>query len=159
MLIVWLPTPRAVVLNVACPPATATPDARVVLPSRNATVPVGVPELLVATVAVRVRACPNRELPAEALTVVVVLACVITWGAAESSPVTAKKSRSPAYTALMTWLPRPRADVLKVARPELSRVTLDAKVVVPSTKFTAPVGERSVGSSDVIAAVNVTGWP
>jgi len=68
----WLPEASAAVLNVATPlPFTATPDANVVAPSLNVTVPLGTPPVDV-TVAVKVTDCAMPEGFAEELTAVLV---------------------------------------------------------------------------------------
>lgn len=68
---VCVATASEVVVNVALPLATATPDASVVAPSVNVTVPVGVaPDEL--TVAVKVTDCPGPEGFADDVTAVVV---------------------------------------------------------------------------------------
>jgi hypothetical protein len=52
----WLPTVSIVVLNVALPVESSTPVPKTLLPSRNVTVPVGIPEpgVVQPTVAVKV---------------------------------------------------------------------------------------------------------
>ena len=60
----WLPTPSAEVVKVAvvAPPLVASvPVPSVALPSLNVTVPVGVPEVLEATVAVKVTLWPEED--------------------------------------------------------------------------------------------------
>jgi hypothetical protein len=60
----WFPPVSALVVKVACPPATV-PVPSGFVPSRNCTVPVAAPApggpLLVVTVAVKVTGCPNAE--------------------------------------------------------------------------------------------------
>ena len=67
----WLPPARVLVLQVPCP-LTRVTVARVVLPSRNVTVPVGVPDpgLDALTVAMNVTAAPGVAGFAEDVTVV-----------------------------------------------------------------------------------------
>ena len=62
-MIEWLPIVKADVLNVATPEPFNVPVPRVVEPSRNVTVPVGVPEpgALAVIVAVNVTDSPNTE--------------------------------------------------------------------------------------------------
>jgi len=62
----------------------------------------------------------------------------------------------PVKAAVMTWLPVVSAEVLKVAMPLPFTATLDASVVAPSLKVTAPVGVPLV---DVTVAVKVTDCP
>ena len=64
-------------LNVAVLPESV-PVPMVVVPSRKATVPVGVPAREV-TVAVKVSNCPNTEESADAVTTVLLAACVTLW--------------------------------------------------------------------------------
>src|SRR5207248_1184357 len=73
--IVWLPTERAVVDNVAVPLAKVVVPS-VVLPSRNVTAPVGVPApgATALTVAVKVTDWPNTDGLEEEVTVVALLA-------------------------------------------------------------------------------------
>ena len=56
VLMVWLPAPSALVVNVAWPPVTATPLARTVLPSLKDAVPLADPGV---TVSVNVTLCPT----------------------------------------------------------------------------------------------------
>jgi hypothetical protein len=79
---VWLPTARAEVVNVALPELkVAVP--KVAAPSRKVTVPVGVPEpgATALTVAVNVTDCPNTDGFTDEVTVVELLSlftvCVI----------------------------------------------------------------------------------
>jgi hypothetical protein len=68
-----VPTDNVVVINVATPLVSATGAPNADPPSRNCTVPVGVPPPEV-TVAVNVTDCPNVEGFGDDVTVVVVLA-------------------------------------------------------------------------------------
>jgi len=77
---VWLPTERAEVLNVAFPLICRVPLPSVVDPSLNVTVPVGVPEpgAVAVTVAVSVTDCPKTDGLTDEMTAVEVLALLTT---------------------------------------------------------------------------------
>src|SRR5262245_54540211 len=85
------------VVNVACPEAMATFVAKVLAPSVNVTVPVGVPVAggTAATVAVKVTVWPNTDGLTVEVTVVLLAAEPTTWGDAESSPVPVRNLVSP----------------------------------------------------------------
>jgi hypothetical protein len=57
----WVATASEVVAKVATPLPFTTPVPREVVPSRNVTVPVGVPPAVLETVAVNVTDCPPRD--------------------------------------------------------------------------------------------------
>jgi hypothetical protein len=65
------------------------------------------------------------------------------------------KLPSPLYAAAMLWVPAVSVEVEKVATPLPFRVEVPS-CVVPSRKFTAPVGVPAV--PDVTVAVKVTAW-
>jgi hypothetical protein len=65
----------------------------------------------------------------------------------------------PENVAVIVWLPTARLDSVKLAWPVASTGTAEAKVSVPSTKVTAPVGVPAPLPSSVTSAVTVTGWP
>ena len=69
-------TVNAEVENVAMPPAPTVPMPRLVTPSKNVTVPDGLPEpgATAATVAVNVTLCPNTDGFGDEVRLVVVLA-------------------------------------------------------------------------------------
>ena len=69
----WFPTAREEVVNEPAPVESRVAVPRVVAPSRNVTVPVGVPDVAL-TVAVKLTACPNTVGFLEEDTVVVVAA-------------------------------------------------------------------------------------
>jgi len=69
---VCVPTDRLDTESVALPPALSADDPSVVAPSRNVTVPVGVPDEL-ETRAVNVRLCPNTDGLSDDVSAVVVL--------------------------------------------------------------------------------------
>lgn len=68
------PAVRVEVAKVACAVASRAPVPSVLVPSRNVTLPVGVPADALVTAAVKVTACPVVAGFAEDVTVVVVLA-------------------------------------------------------------------------------------
>jgi hypothetical protein len=148
----WLPTARVDEVKVAVPPETVTALARVVAPSVNLTVPVGVPPAEVM-VAVRVMDDPDVDGFAEEVTVVVVDPPVTTC---ESAVLTLlAKPPVPLKVATIECVPTARAVVAKVALPA-ETATFDANVVAPSVKVTVPVGVPPV---EVMVAVKVTDDP
>jgi hypothetical protein len=148
----WLPTASVEEVNVALPAVTVTALARVVVPSVNLTVPVGVP-LADAMVAVRVTDDPDVDGFAEEVTVVVVDPPVTTCESAVLALFV--KPPVPVKVATIECVPAARADVAKVALPA-ETATFDANVVAPSVKVTVPVG---VPPEEVMVAVNVTDDP
>ena len=71
----WVPTAKEDVLNVACAFAVSVPVPICMLPSKNCTVPVGVPVVELETVAVNVTDCPKVPGFAEDTTTVELAAC------------------------------------------------------------------------------------
>lgn len=145
---VWVPTVRLFVLKLAVVPDTL-PVPKGVAPSLNVTVPLGnKPSLMVA---VNVTLLPMMADKLELLTVVVVVVLFIVWVMALE--VLLLFAASPAYTAVMLWLPTLRVVVENVAvLPDTLPVP---KVVAPSLNVTMPVGALPF----VIVAVNVTLFP
>lgn len=92
-----MPAANAEVVSVATPPVIG-PVPMELPPSRNVTVPVGVPVAgkVAATVAVKVTDWPNAEGFCEEVTVVVELPLFTTWGLPVSDPVLLLKFASPA---------------------------------------------------------------
>jgi hypothetical protein len=149
-----VPTVSDDVVKVATPLLFSIPPPRVVAPSRTATVPVGVPEVLDVIVAVNVTGVPLDTETAELTNaVVVVTGVVVSVTAAE---VLALKLESPPYAAVMEWVPTVRIEIVKEAIPLAFRVPLPS-VVAPSRKVTVPVGVALL--PEVTEAVNVTGVP
>src|ERR1041385_1721138 len=119
----WLPVASADVVNVAC----ATPDTTVsepvpsvVVPSRNVTVPDGVPApgATGATFAVNVTAWPGADGDGAAVT-------VVEGDAGDTARVSAgddEPDHEPdaPYTAAIAWSPTASADVVSAAWPEPS---------------------------------------
>lgn len=147
---------RAEVLNVA-EPALSGPEPKVVAPSFNVTVPVGVPLPGAAgdTVAVNFTPCPTTEGFADDTSTVVVPAMFTVCMSVLD--VLAEKLLLPPYAALIEWLPRLSVEVLNVAIPPLS--VFEPKVVAPSLKVTVPVGVPDPGATALTVAVKVTDWP
>ena len=148
------------VVKVAWPLAMVTLAARVVAPSVKVTVPLGVPApgATAATVAVKVTAWPNTDGLGDELTVLLLEALFTTCGVTESFPVELPKLLSPLYAAVMVCVATLKAEVVKVAWPEVM-VTLAASVVAPSVKVTVPVGVPVAGATAATMAVNVTACP
>jgi hypothetical protein len=73
----WLPTDRLDVVKTAVPEPSSASVARVVVPSRKLTVPVGVPlpGAAAATVAVKVTDSPKTAFLSEELSFVLVASC------------------------------------------------------------------------------------
>lgn len=134
---------------------------RTFAPSLNVTVPDGVAcELaLAATVAVKVTEVPVDEGFRDETSEVV----VATWSGALITCVKAvlvlvKNAASPAYVAVIEWLPGPRAEVLNEACP-LAIVPLPS-TVAPSLKVTVPPGVPvAMPDTFVTVAVKVTDAP
>jgi hypothetical protein len=152
----WLPTESVLVVKVAVPPDTV-PVPSVVDPSRNVTVPVGVPAPgdTTATVAVNVTDCPNTDGLADEVRVVVVFALLTVW--VRTALVLPEKLESPLYLAVIEWDPTASVDVANVATPPDSVPV--PRVVVPSRKVTVPVGVPVAGGTGATVAVNVTDCP
>ena len=127
----WLPTPKLLVLNAAWPvPSTGT-LARVVTPSMKVTEPLGVPPRP-ATVAVKVTDAPKLAgLRLEASAVLVPL--LTAWLSAAEALLS--QPPEPVNEAVMLWLPTLSVLVLNAAWPVPSTGTV-AKVVTPSLKVT-----------------------
>src|SRR5713101_8290866 len=100
---VWLPTVRLDVVNVAWPDASVAPVANMLIPSWNVMVPVGVPDPGEAadTVAVKVTVWPKTEGFAAELTATTLASWATSCGDPESSPLLGWKFPSPEYDALI----------------------------------------------------------
>ena len=151
------PAASVAVLNEACPVASRrTADASTVAPSRNFTVPLGIPAAEL-TVAVNVTPCPNTDgLGAELTVVLVALLPLCTT--CVTAPLLAEERLSEAYTAVRLWLPVLSEDVLNETVPLLPSAFC-ASTVVPSWKVTIPVGVAAPGGTVATVAVNVTACP
>ena len=147
--IVCVATDKVLLVNVALPAVTATPDANVVAPSVKVTVPVGVPpddEI----VAVMVTDCPGPVGFADEVTAVVVAELAV-FTVCVSVAVLGVPDVG-VNVVLMEWLPAPRVLVVNVATP-LVTVTPLASTVLPSLNDTVP------DAAGVTVSVNVTLWP
>ncbi len=146
----WEPTTRSGVVKVAWPAARA-PVPMAAAPSKNVTVPVGVPDALL-TVAVKVTACPNTDGLSEEITLVLVeIPFTVCVSAAE---VLGSNAESPRYEAVMECEPTLSAEVESVADPAFS-VAVPSEIV-PSKNSTVPVGVPPV---PVTLAVKATCCP
>ena len=154
-----VPWVSAAVANVAVPVLSSAPVPSVVAPSKNVTVPVGVPVPDVgATVTVNVTDCPTADGLAEELSVVVVAANDIPFTPCDSpDDVLAAKPVSPPYDAVIECRPCVRAVVANVAFPVASSAPVPS-VVAPSRNVTVPVG-TVVPEAGVTVAVKVTDCP
>src|SRR5208282_2589894 len=138
--IVCAPTASPLVLSDPDPPLSVAMPI-VVCPSKNVTLPVGVPEPEAdVTTALNVTLCPLVTCIAEAETAVVVLVFVAATIVIDATPdVDPLKFVSPAYTAVMECAPTARLDELNVATPDAFSTAVPI-CAVPSKKFTLPVG-------------------
>ena len=127
-----------------------------VAPSRNETVPEGVPAELLLTVAVKVTDWPVVEGFAEEATTVVVVAVGWLTACDTAAEVLLMKLMSPWYAAVIECVPNAREEVEKLACPAEFSVP-EPIVEVPSLKRTAPVGV--VATAVFTVAVKVMDWP
>ncbi len=141
------------VLNVAEPLLSATGEPRLLPPSLNCTVPVGVPDPggTADTVTVKVTDWPKTEGLLFEVTTVKLLAWLIVCVGSE--PVLPVKFVSPLYTAVMLCVPGDKDEVARVAVPLLN-VTGAPRLLPPSLNCTVPVAVPGV-----TVAVKVTDWP
>ena len=149
-------TVKAEVDNVAMPPTPTVPVPRLVAPSKNVTVPDGLPApgAIAATVAVKVTDCPNTDGFGAEVRLVVVPVLLTTW--VGSVPLLPLKLPSPPYTAETVCEPIDNDDVLNVATPPLDATAVGVPSIV---KVTIPVGVPTPGSIGAIVAVKVTLCP
>jgi hypothetical protein len=148
-LIICEPAARDEVVNVAIPELRlAVP--RTEPPSRNVTVPVGVPEpgATGETWTVNVTACPPEEGFTDDEIAVVVPGSTTCVSEVE---VLVAKFESPSYAAMSEWEPTLSELVVKLATPRLSVPV--PMIVEPSKNSTCPVG---VPLWEVTSAVNTT---
>src|SRR5207248_2478797 len=122
---------------------------------------VGLLAPLPVTVAVNVTAWPETVGLAEAVTTVAVLPFPTPW---LTVPLLPTKLPSPAYEAVMVWLPVVKLAVLKLAVVVPAEVVSVPwpKLVAPSEKVTTPVGLATAvlpGAVTLTVAVKVTAWP
>ncbi len=142
------------VANVATPEMFSVVVPSVVVPNRNATVPVGVVGAPVGqdTVAVSVKACPGNTVANEDATVVVVESFETTIDIGLDTD--GAKLASPGYCAVIESVPTGKA-VVSVATPQAFSVAVPT-VVVPDRNATAPVGIVAVTLGPATVAVKVT---
>lgn len=148
-------------MNVAFANALSVPVPRVVPPSENVTVPVGVPEPCAVTVAVNVTGWPLADgLTEEVRAVVVAVRAPTCW--LNGVLVLEAKVLSPTYCATIESLPSvsglPWAAelVVNVACPDALSVAVP-RVKPLEENVTVPVGVPVLCA--VTVAVNVTDWP
>lgn len=148
------PEVRAEIVKDACP-LTRLAVPRLVSPSRNVTVPVGMPDpgAVALTVAVAITGWPKIPGFGDAFTATVGTSrftiCV------NGEEVFALKLLSPEYEAVMVCAPTANADVVNEAAPVESSVAVPM-VEVPSRKVTVPVGVPEVA---LTVAVKVSACP
>lgn len=125
-------------------------------PSKNVTVPVGVPApgAVTDTIAVSVNGWPAVDGFGDGTTATVVAAMFTTWDTGLDVLLT--KFVSPAYTAVIEDVPKGRAEVMRLAVPPLN-VPVPSNVVPCMNETVSPFG--GVTSPEVTWAVNVTGCP
>jgi hypothetical protein len=149
-----VPTVSVEVVKVATPLPFNVPAPSAVIPSRNVSVPLGVPGLLDVIVAVNVTGAPlDAEAPELTSTAVVAAGVMVSVTAVE---LLAVKLESPPYAAVMECVPTVSIEIVRVALPPLFSVPVP-RVIVPSRKVIAPVGVPL--PVEVTVAVNVTGAP
>jgi hypothetical protein len=148
---VWLPTTVKILASVANPPdRLAIPKVEV--PSRNVTVPVGVPVNCGVTVAENVTVCPNTDEFNALDSMIELVALVTVW--VSGVAVLELKLVSPEYTAVTVCLPAVNVAVEMAAVPVPDRLAVPSVVVPPSRNVTVPVGVPLTWG--VTVAVNVT---
>src|SRR5262245_532988 len=150
----WPPAAAKLVGNVAVPPAPTGAVPRTTPPSRNVTVPVGVPApgATTATLAVKVTDWPVAAGLTDDSRATAVDARLTVW--ARAAEVLFAKSPVPAKEAVSAWLPTP-SDTGRLAWPVASTCAVPS-TVLPSRKVTVPVG---VPAAEATEALSVTGWP
>jgi hypothetical protein len=149
------PEAKVEVEKLACPAPLSDAVPRTVAPSRNVTVPVGVPDAADVTVVVNVTDWPKVEGLRDETTVVVDGAGLTLWlWIAEVEPL---KLASDPYTAVIECGPGVSAEVESVACPPASATA--PSEVAPSKKVTVPVGVPEPGAVTATVAVRVTELP
>ncbi|MFO0678854.1 MAG: hypothetical protein U0169_20165 [Polyangiaceae bacterium] len=148
----WLPVPSPLVMIRATPLPSAAAEPRDVVPSKNVTVPEGVPEpgTEVATVAERVMFWRMADGFDDEPTTVVVDAGDTFW--VSTGEVLGRNAPSgDANSAVSAWLPTERFEMVRNACPAEFKVPRPM-VVVPSLNVTSPVA----AGVDVTDAVSWT---
>ena len=146
----WVPTLNDEIGNVATPEAFSVTVPRVVAPSLNVTVPVGVP-IEEVTIDVNVTAWPYVDGFSEEESAVELVALLTVCTSADE--VLPAQLASPLYTSVRLWLPALSAEVDNVATPEAFSVAVP-RDVAPSWNVTVPVHHAGL-----TVAVHVTGLP
>ena len=150
---VWEPTVRVPMVNVAVPPAPRLTTPSEVEPSRNSTPPVVTGDPPEVTLAVNVTSSPNTDGLPLVVSAVAVANLSTTWSS--WSELVAKLGEPP-YVARIVWVPAASVDVVKEAVPLASTGT--AGWSLPSTeKVTEP--EVCGLPPEVTVAVKVTESP
>src|SRR5262245_51092366 len=144
----------------ARPLASSVTRATAVLPTKNVTVPVGVPFPDGSrTVAVNVTGCPTTTGLADANRARVVALRV---GAAFTCSVRdcelPRNIGPPLKTAVMVCPPEAAKLVVNVAVPLVPTLTVP-RTTLPSLKVTVPVVDPAAGATAATLAVKVTAWP
>ena len=147
------PTPRAVVVSVATPPASRGATPRTVPPSRKVTVPVGIRgESMLVTVAASVTDSPNTDEGDDADNETVTVASSTVWvtGGDELDPRPGIGTSS----APRSCTPGASDEVVRVATP--SATVAEPMGVVPSKKATSPwIGAGEVTVATLAVSVTV----
>lgn len=130
-------------------------------PSKNVTVPVGMPAPGVtgATEAPHCTGCPTMAcdcVPGGIQETVRVVGAGLIMSEFADAVVAPLKFVSPEYCAVIWCVPTVREEIVKVAWPPLN-VTAEPRAVVPSKKVTEPVGVPLAGATAVTVAFKVTG--
>jgi hypothetical protein len=124
-----------------------------VLPSLKVTVPVAAAGV---TVAVRVIACPETAVDAEAARVTVDACTCAPLTITDTAPdVDALSAESPAYDAVMLCVPAASVAMVNVADPLVREAV--PREVEPSNRVTVPAGEDPADA--VTATVKITDCP
>ena len=153
----WVPTVSVDVVNVAIALLFKAPLPSEAVPSRNVTIPVGIPEVGEVTVAVNVTGLPLDAEVAELTNATTVGA--VTSGVMVSITaveVLLAKLALPVYLHVIECVPTASVEVVKEAAPLVFSVPTP-RVAAPSRKVTAPVGVPEL--LVVMVAVNVSGLP
>ena len=152
--IAWAPPARVDTVNEPVPALNATGAPNDVVPSKNSTVPAGIP---VAgdtgdTVALNVTALENTDGFNELDTAVDVKPPATTWVVA--SEVLVVKVVSPEYMAVIAWSPTVNVVVSSVATPPSAGAVPNE--AAPSKNSTVPDGTPAAAPAAATVAVNVT---
>ena len=131
-----------------------------VLPSKNVTEPLGLPDpgLTTPTVALSVTGCPYTDGPMSIVSVVVVLAWLtISFTTAEVLPLKLLELSSPRYWAVRLWEAAASVETVRLAWLPI-RLAVPSGVL-PSKNSTEPLGLPDPGLTTPTVALSVTGCP